>query len=86
MQYCPPWQPLEPTKPKKFWLVKGHRGPASHEHESEASARAEARRLALQHPSETFYVCEAIEAVFKRDVEMVSLRDRRQNDDADRPF
>lgn len=87
MQHYPPWQPLEPAKPKKFWLVKGRAGPSSVEHPSVDSARAEAKRLARLHPGQPFYVCETVEMVIKHDVEVVSMRERCvEPEDGEIPF
>lgn len=54
--------------PRRFWMVKG-RGPASHMHESRASAEAEAERLARLNPGEPFFVLVTVAALVRRDVE-----------------
>ena len=60
-------------KPSRFWMVQGS-GTARFRHESRAQAEAEATRLALSNPGETFFVMEAVAAVRRQDVEYTSLR------------
>lgn len=51
-----------------FWMVKGH-GPTQCQHDSLASAKTEAERLARLNPGETFTVLQAIGAVKRTDMQ-----------------
>lgn len=67
---------------QRFWMIygDGQRAPA-YKHSTEESASAEAKRLARLNPEVTFYILEAVEAVFKRDIATVSLRGKSSADD-----
>lgn len=69
--------------PEKFWMVQGQ-GPAHCRHASQASAEAEAQRLARSYPGQTFFVMEAVAAHRKIEVERIALRD--EYPDQDQPF
>lgn len=50
-----------PAVGKPFWMVYGKgRGAPNKQHATENEARAEAKRLAEQHPGDVFYVLKAI--------------------------
>lgn len=60
--------------PERYWLVHGN-GPTNHRHDTEASAIAEAKRLARLCPGRTFFVLEAKKAFMKVDVQEMVLDD-----------
>lgn len=68
---------------KRFWMAAG-RGPSNHRHSSQGEAEREAKRLARENPGQWFVVVEAVSAHRKIDVESISLRQSR--DDDDMPF
>ncbi|MGD9862542.1 MAG: hypothetical protein AB7S99_04950 [Pseudodonghicola sp.] len=67
----------------QFWMVKGD-GPTTYRHDSQASAEAEAQRLARLNPGQIFFVMEAVAAHRHIAVERISLRGRV--DDEEIPF
>lgn len=57
-----------------FWMVYGlHQRAPTMRHKTEASALAEAKRLARLAPDVEFFVLEATHNVVKRDVDVVEL-------------
>lgn len=58
----------------KFWMVYGlHQRLPVYRHKTEASAVAEAKRLARHHPEIEFFVLESTHHVVKRDVDVTKL-------------
>lgn len=70
-----------------FWLVWGEQPdrPPTYQHTSYESARAEAERLARNHPGDRFVVVESVCAVEKVDVREVDLRPSHPVDARDDP-
>lgn len=58
----------------KFWMVYGlHQRQPVYRHKSQASAVAEAKRLARLHPEVEFFVLETTHHVVKRDVDVTGI-------------
>lgn len=77
----------------KFWMVYGiDCGAPTARHGSKEIAETEAKRLARNNPGTTFVVLEAVTAIIKRDLDVITLRERGSSDasaalaDDDIPF
>lgn len=67
-----------------FWMVYGlHQGAPTVRHKTEASAVAEAQRLARSHGGVEFFVLEASHRVVKNEVIVEPLGDRYPSDPYD---
>lgn len=68
-----------PTRP--FWMIHGiGRGAPTHMHWSRYEADQEAKRLARKHPETCFVVLESVAAMIKRDVDVITIRGRDEDD------
>jgi len=66
---------------KQFWMVYGLGcGEPTKMHSHFDIAKGEASRLARNNPGTTFVVLEAVAACMKRDVDFVTLKNRREDD------
>lgn len=64
-----------PQPPDQFWMVLGvERGAPTVRHPTRPAAEAEANRLARLNPGEFFVVLEAVSAVAKRDLDVITFR------------
>lgn len=69
----------------KFWMVLGSQQP-NYRHTSKQSAQTEAERLAKSHPSQAFFVLEALASVRVTDLRWETLDPNFSPSDNDVPF
>lgn len=70
-----------------FWMVYGENGGApTYKHETEASAKAEAERLAKLNQGKRFYVLKVIADVVVSNVRWTEHLDLTRSDPSDIPF